>query len=319
MIFPLVESVLLRGGRALIATPRRDVVLELDPRIRQAFPDQSIVTLFGGSEQRWEQGAITIATTHQLLRFFQAFDLVIIDEMDAFPYHNDRLLHHGAEKACAPGGTTLLLSATPPRELQRQAKRGLLPHAYVPVRFHRHPLPVPRLIRIPSVTAMLRMDRVPDKLHAAVLRSLERGAQLFVFVQQVRHAELVAALLRRTAPGVAVEGTSSRDAGRGEKVLRFREREIRVLVTTTILERGVTVPRSDVIILDADGKLFDEASLVQMAGRAGRSADDPHGFVYFCGTFRTKPQAAAIRQIRSMNRLARKKGYLLDGRETARR
>lgn len=86
MIFPLVESVISRGGRALIATPRRDVVIELDPRIRRAFPQARVVTLYGGSEQRWEAGDITLATTHQLMRFYQAFDLVIIDELDAFPY-----------------------------------------------------------------------------------------------------------------------------------------------------------------------------------------------------------------------------------------
>ncbi|MHA7967148.1 DEAD/DEAH box helicase family protein [Paenibacillus sp. CAU 1782] len=86
MIFPLVETVLGRGGRVLIASPRRDVVIELDPRLRKAFPDTSVVTLYGGSEQRWEQGSITLSTTHQLFRFHQAFDLVVIDELDAFPY-----------------------------------------------------------------------------------------------------------------------------------------------------------------------------------------------------------------------------------------
>ena len=91
MIFPLIDSVLQRGGRALVATPRRDVVLELDPRIRRAFPEASVVTLYGGSEQRWEQGQITLATTHQLMRFDSAFDLVVVDEIDAFPYITKRI------------------------------------------------------------------------------------------------------------------------------------------------------------------------------------------------------------------------------------
>ncbi|WP_341869708.1 DEAD/DEAH box helicase [Paenibacillus protaetiae] len=114
MIFPLVESVLRRGGKALIATPRRDVVLELDPRIRKAFPEATVVTLYGGSEQRWETGDITLSTTHQLLRFHQAFQLVIVDELDAFPYAGDPVLHYAANKCCAPSAARLLLSATPP-------------------------------------------------------------------------------------------------------------------------------------------------------------------------------------------------------------
>jgi competence protein ComFA len=311
MIFPLVESVLLRGGRALIATPRRDVVIELDPRIRKAFPDASVVTLYGGSEQRWESGDITLATTHQLLRFYRGFDLVIVDELDAFPFVGDKILHYAADKSCAPGAARLLLSATPPSELQRAARRGKLQHARVPVRYHRHPLPVPKLYQTPTVLQMLHQRKLPVKLQAAMLGSLKRGAQLFVFVQKIAQTEPMAAMLRNRLQHSFVEATSSQDAERTDKVKRFRSREIRVLVTTTILERGVTIPKSDVYILDADGGLFDEASLVQMAGRAGRSADDPFGQVYFCSRERNRAQLSAVRHIQTMNRMARKQGFLL--------
>lgn len=311
MIFPLVESVLLRGGKALIATPRRDVVIELDPRIRKAFPEASVVTLYGGSQQRWESGNITLSTTHQLLRFYQGFDLVIVDEIDAFPYHGDPILHYAADKSCAPGASRLLLSATPPSELQRAARKGKLPHARVPVRYHRHPLPVPRLLQTLTVQQMLQQKRVSPVLLSALKKSLERDAQLFVFVQKIVQTEPMAALLQTALRHPYIAATSSQDAERSEKVQRFRAREIRVLVTTTILERGVTIPKSDVYILDADGRLFDEASLVQMAGRAGRSADDPFGNVYFCSKERNQSQVAAVRHIQTMNRMARKHGYLL--------
>ncbi|MEK3883904.1 helicase-related protein [Paenibacillus sp. PL2-23] len=313
MVFPLVESVLRRGGRALIASPRRDVVLELDPRIRSAFPHASVVTLYGGSEQRWERGDITLSTTHQLFRFHHAFDLVILDEIDAFPYHGDPLLQYAADKSCLPGAPRLLLSATPPRELQRAAKRGELAHARVPVRYHRHPLPVPALKSSPSVHAMLASGRLPAALRKAIQASLERGAQLFLFVQRIAHAEPLAVLLREKLrlPQELVAATSSQDPARAAKVAAFRSADIRILVTTTILERGVTIPRSDVMIMDADGRLFDEASLVQMAGRAGRSAADPGGKVYFVAPQRTQSQLHAVRHIRAMNALARAKGYLL--------
>ncbi|GGF91589.1 DEAD/DEAH box helicase [Paenibacillus abyssi] len=315
MIFPLIESVLLRGGRALVATPRRDVVLELDPRIRKAFPGAGVVTLYGGSEQRWEQGEITLATTHQLLRFEGSFELVIIDELDAFPFHGDPVLHYAADKVCALHGAKVLLTATPPAELRRDARRGRLPYARVPVRYHGHPLPVPVILRIPAIKEVLHNAKLPAKLVKVVLQSVERGAQLFLFVQRIRHVDPLVRLLRTLHTGIIIEGTSSQDPQRGDKVQRFRRREIRLLVTTTILERGVTVPRSDVFILDADEKLFDDASLIQMAGRAGRSADDPHGKVYFCSPSRSRSQASAIRQIMMMNRTADKKGYLINSRK----
>lgn len=96
---------------------------------------------------------------------------------------------------------------------------------------------------------------------------------------RISHIQGLVKLLIKQLPDVPIAGTSSQDEERTAKVRLFRATEIRVLVTTTILERGVTVPRSDVYILDADSSLFDEASLVQMAGRAGRFKDDPCGGV----------------------------------------
>jgi competence protein ComFA len=50
--------------------------------------------------------------------------------------------------------------------------------------------------------------------------------------------------------------------------------------------------------------------MVQMAGRAGRSAEDPDGFVYFAASAWTSSQRDACRQIREMNAYAKKKGFL---------
>jgi competence protein ComFA len=320
MIFPLIQHVVAIGGRVLVATPRKDVVLELQPRVMKAFAGRSVVTLYGGSDQRWEQGEITIATTHQLLRFHEAFDLVIIDEIDAFPYHNNPVLEYAAHKACHPRGAYILLSATPPAAVRRAAQRGKLPHVKVPVRFHRHPLPVPELIAAASLRQIVKAGRLPAAVKKRLQASAERGAQLFVFVPSIQLVEPMVMLLRQEISILAgdrsdtggvspIEGTSSKDPLRTEKVELFRNRTIRVLVTTTILERGVTVPKSDVFIFDSDSQLFDEAALVQMSGRAGRSKEDPAGKVYFAAKEKTKSQSGAIQQIKNMNRLARKQGY----------
>ncbi|MNK59580.1 Transcription-repair-coupling factor [compost metagenome] len=311
MIFPLLRYVLDQGGRALVATPRRDVVLELAPRIAKAFPDEPLAVLYGGSTQRWEESRLVLATTHQLLRYYRAFDLVIIDELDAFPYHNDPMLAYAAEHSCKPDGSFIFLSATPPKPLQRAAASGRLPHAKVPARFHGHPLPVPRHVEAEPVERCLNKRHLPSQLLKALRQSVGRGAQVFVFVSRIRHIEPLAAVIQAAlGSGIPVEGTSSQDVYRSDKVLAFRSGQIRVLLTTTILERGVTVPRSDVFILDADSGLFDEASLVQMAGRAGRSKEDPNGNVIFASPQWTASQRGAIRQIKQMNRIARHNGYL---------
>lgn len=310
MIFPLLAYVLEHGGRALVATPRRDVVLELSPRLKVAFPEAQIATLYGGSSERFKQGNLVIATTHQLMRFSHCFDLVVIDELDAFPYHNDPMLAYAAAQCCKPNGKYILLSATPPITLQKEVQKGVLPHAKVPARFHGHPLPVPKHIGMKGVEVAMRTKQLPSALIASLRHSVQRGAQIFIFVARIRHIPPLIAVLKRYFPALAIEGTSSEDTDRAEKVLRFRACDIRMLVTTTILERGVTVKKSDVYILDADSDLFDEASLVQMAGRAGRSSDDPAGLVIFSSLDWTASQRKAIAQIKQMNTLARKRGYL---------
>ncbi len=316
MVFPLVEYVVRRGGRVLLTAPRRDVVLELAPRLAKAFPESEVIALYGGSEHRWEIGEITVATTHQLLRIERCFDLVILDELDAYPYHGNPMLAFAAGRACKVRGKTVLLTATPPREQQIAMRQRRLPHAMVPVRYHRHPLPVPRILRYRGLSAALGSGRLPSALRAALDESLQRGAQIFVFVPRIEHVEPLTRLLRRACAHAvdadAVDGTSSRDPDRASRVRRFRSGEIRILVTTTILERGVTIPRSDVYIMDADAALFDEAALVQMAGRAGRSADDPCGRVYYVARSRTDGLTRAVRQIRAMNALARRRGLLIE-------
>ncbi|WP_123042229.1 DEAD/DEAH box helicase [Cohnella candidum] len=319
MMFPLLEAVLSAGGRAAVASPRRDVVLELAPRLAAAFPHVSRVVLYGGSEDKFENGALTLATTHQLIRFREAFDLIVLDEVDAFPYHNDPALHHAAAQARKKGGVTVLLSATPPVGMQRKARWGLLSHAKVSVRYHRRPLPVPKRVTIPAVSSWTGSKRrVPNTLKKTLQASIERGAQVFVFIPFIYHVGPLIRLFRGYAGDFGirpeeVDGTSSRDPDRGTKVMAFRERTLRLLVTTTILERGVTIPKSDVFVLDADKPLFDAASLVQMAGRAGRSADDPNGSVYFAAPAWTSSQRSACRQIRGMNAFASRKGFLIKG------
>ncbi|WP_028543953.1 DEAD/DEAH box helicase [Paenibacillus taiwanensis] len=310
MLFPMAAYAFDRGQKVCIATPRRDVVLELQPRIKKAFPGARVVTLYGGSDERWSKGDITLTTTHQLLRFYQSFDLMVVDELDAYPYHNNPMLERAAQRACAPSGTFVYLSATPPKAMQRAVKRGRLAQAIVPVRYHRHPLPVPSRMAMPGVARCIARGQLPQHVVLTLRRAVDRGAQLFIFVARIRHIDGVVDLLRAVFPQQPVAGTSAADPERTDKVRRFRQGEIRILVTTTILERGVTVPKSDVFILDADHSLFDESSLVQMAGRAGRSKDDPCGVVCFGAPQWTRSQRDAVRQIRRMNRIARNRGYL---------
>ncbi|QGG47477.1 DEAD/DEAH box helicase [Heliorestis convoluta] len=82
------------------------------------------------------------------------------------------------------------------------------------------------------------------------------------------------------------------------------------------MERGITVPRANVVVLFAENeRIYDERTLIQMAGRAGRSTERPFGEAWFVGTRVTASMKEAERSIRWLNEEARKKGYLYAEKE----
>jgi competence protein ComFA len=78
-----------------------------------------------------------------------------------------------------------------------------------------------------------------------------------------------------------------------------------------VLERGITVRDADVLVLYADyERIFDTATLTQMAGRAGRTEDDTQARVYFVAQHISASMRSAVRLIQDMNRHAARSGYL---------
>ena len=75
---------------------------------------------------------------------------------------------------------------------------------------------------------------------------------------------------------------SKRDE-RAEIIGDFKNKKYQYLVTTAVLERGVTIKDLQVIIFRADHPIYDSAALVQISGRVGRKKDAPTGeIVYLC-------------------------------------
>lgn len=321
LLFPSVAEALAAGGRVLIATPRKDVVLELAPRLQRVFPQARVIAVHGSSREKWEEGDIAIATTHQVMRYYRRFLLVVLDEADAFPYHNNPVLYRAVSRAVQEGGKRLYLSATPPRYLQKRLMTKRRPlrgdaalalssptHVLLPGRYHGFALPVPEVRTVQGLHKHLAAGRPIAPLLDMIRRALEAERQVFLFVPRITDVERVLRYAQKLLPAHAsrMAGVHAADPMREEKVKAFREKQYAVMVTTTILERGVTIPRSDVVVIGAEAPVFDEASLVQIAGRVGRSADAPAGEVLFLQADRAAAPQAAVRQISRMNRLAEK-------------
>jgi competence protein ComFA len=308
VLFPGIERALQMGKRVCIATPRTDVVLELAPRLQQVFPSVPVIALYGGSEDRGKSASLVIATTHQLLRFYRAFDVMIIDEVDAFPYSVEPMLQYAAEKARKEPSSVIYLTATPNRKWQQDVKEGKRKAVTIPARYHGFPLPVPTFEWCGNWRKAVKKQSLPRNVLAWIEKRLAQSKQAFLFVPHIELLEQIVSILKKV--NANIEGVYAEDPKRKEKVSAFRQGEIPILVTTTILERGVTVPNIDVAVLGAEDRIFTEGALVQIAGRVGRSAQYPSGDVHFFHYGKTNAMLAAKRQIENMNKEAREKGML---------
>ena len=309
MIFEGIAACLGKGGRVCLASPRVDVCLELAPRIKQAFPAVPLALLYGGKEEGYSYTPLVIATTHQLLRFREAFDLLIIDEIDSFPYHNDASLQFGAQKSRKKASALVYLTATPSVVMQNDIKRGKLEATVLPARYHGFALPEPECRWVGDWRKAINKKKTARFL-TFIRRQLQKKRRFLLFLPHIQLMEELDVWLRELFPDKHFTCVSASDPDREEKVKRMRAEEYDFLMTTTILERGVTFRDIDVIVLGAEDRVFTEASLVQIAGRAGRHKDFPTGWVCFAHAGETKAIQGAVRQIRSMNRDAGRRGLL---------
>ncbi|MGG5255329.1 DEAD/DEAH box helicase [Neobacillus sp. SM06] len=308
ILFQGIAAGLAAGNRICIATPRTDVVLELTPRLKKAFPAIAIASLFGGSEERHLYAPLTITTTHQLMRFYHAFDVIILDEVDAFPFTVDESLKYAAAHARKPVSTMIYLTATPNEKWQRECRLGKRAFVTIPARFHRHPLPVPEFVWSGNWQKQVKKGKFPASVRRWISTRLQAQKQALVFFPHIPLMEKALPFVRQLDPNI--ETVHAEDPKRKEKVEKMRSQEISILLTTTILERGVTIPNIDVAVIGAEDDIFTESALVQIAGRAGRSVEYPSGNVTFFHYGKTAAMQKARRQIVEMNRLGRKKGLI---------
>ena len=126
-----------------------------------------------------------------------------------------------------------------------------------------------------------------------------------MFLPHVADLAPVARALKENLGAVKFMTVHASDPQRLQKVQAMREHQLSFLVTTTILERGVTFPGIDVGVLGADEEVFSTAALVQIAGRVGRSKERPGGAVTFWVHENSRRIEEAKQQIKSMNRRAR--------------
>lgn len=289
LVYHVIATCLSQGKNVAFAVPRRDVVIELYYRIKEVFPSNTVIPLYGGHTDKLEAD-IVVLTTHQMYRYEDYFDLIILDEIDAFPFKGDQLLSKMFFRAVR--GNIVMMSATPPKDALDYFSRENSAILELNTRFHRHPLPVPEVVK---KIGYLKFPWLFEKLKQFFLED----KVVFIFTPTIDKCEFVYKILSLKLKNGTFVHSKCKD--RTKKIQDFKEGKYKFLVTTAVLERGVTFKNLQVIIFDADNSIYDSQALIQISGRVGRKIDAPEGEVIFLVNKDTDEIKKAIGTIKSKN------------------
>ena len=302
MIYQVVAKVINAGGAVCLASPRIDVCLELYKRLQNDFSCD--ISLLHGESESYFRTPLVVATTHQLLKFYQAFDLLIVDEVDAFPYVDNPTLYHAVKNSVKENGLRIFLTATSTDELDKKVRIGELKRLSLPRRFHGNPLIIPKPLWLSDFNSCLEKSQLSSKLKTYIERQRRTGYPLLIFASEIKKGEKLKEILQEQFPNENIGFVSSVTENRLEQVQAFRDGELTILISTTILERGVTFPCVDVFVVEANHRLFTKSSLIQIGGRVGRSMDRPTGELLFFNDGLNTSIKKAIKEIKQMNKEA---------------
>jgi transcription-repair coupling factor (superfamily II helicase) len=210
-----------------------------------------------------------VVGTHRVLGKdlgFKDLGLVIIDEEHRFGVANKERLKQVKRLV-----DVLTMSATPiPRTLY-MALSGARDMSLIAT---------PPLNRQPVKTFVGPYD--PDTVRTAILHEMERGGQVFFLHNRVESIGRVAVELGGLVPEARVRtahGQMSEDELE-DIMIGFKEGEFDVLLSTTIIESGLDIPRANTMIID-DADRLGLAQLYQLRGRVGRSETKAYCHCYY--------------------------------------
>jgi len=291
MLYPVIEESLRMQMRIAFVAPRIDVVNEISARMSTVFNiEQAVLT--GERKDNIEEASIVFTTVHQLFKLRNMFHLIIVDECDAFPLYGDKWLMNGILNASKKEGRIIYLTATLPNELLNKynVKNHNILRLYK--RFHGHPLP--------NITVKQCGDWRKNMPKDLLKQVRETQIPIIIFVPEIMDCLTVQRVLQETVD-VKVECVFAGCKNKIASIQRFKSGETKYLITTILLERGVTFPEVDVFILGAEEDVYTTSSIIQIAGRCGRSSSRPYGNVWVYTRWQMRKIKNAYREIKRMN------------------
>jgi ATP-dependent DNA helicase RecG len=215
---------------------------------------------------------VLVIGTHALVQdatLFARLGFIAVDEQHRFGVEQRKAL---AAKGEAPD--VLLMTATP---IPRSLALTLYGDLDLSVLDERPPG------RQPILTAM-RGEAGRERVLAFVDRQLEQGRQAYIVYPVIEESEKTDLKAATTMYEALAAGPFAHrrvalihgrvDAEERDAIMRrFRDREIDVLVATTVIEVGIDVPNATVMLIEHPER-FGLSQLHQLRGRVGRGAEE---------------------------------------------
>ncbi len=218
--------------------------------------------------QKLKDGDIDlIIGTHRLLSkdvIFKDLGLLVLDEEQRFGVeHKEKI------KLLKKNVDTLTLTATPIPRTLHMSLSGIRPISTINT---------PPSKRLPVQTYVT--EETPTLITDAVNREINRGGQVFIMYNRVESIYTFAEKIKMLLPSVKVIVAHGQMEERTleKNIMSFYKGEADVLISTTIIENGIDLPKANtLIVIDADK--LGLSTLYQLKGRVGRS--DRLAYAYF--------------------------------------
>ena len=239
--------------------------VEIDMLSRFRTPKQQKETI-----NRLRKGDVHIVIgTHRLLQDdvkFQNLGLVIIDEEQRFGVKQKEKF-----KELRASVDLLTLTATP---IPRTLNLGL--HKLREITTITTPPPG----RLPIITEVRKYS--DELMRQAILAEVKRGGQCFLLHNRVETIDAFAEKMRSLVPEASfIVGHGQLKADDLEdRIMTFKQGKAEVLVSSTIIENGIDLPRANTLVVN-EAEKFGLSQLYQLRGRVGRSKVQAYAYFLY--------------------------------------
>ena len=282
IVIATINQFLKQGKRVGFVIPRRILVKEITKRLIKIFPKNKVVACFKNLLPIL--GDIVVLTTHKIINYINQFDLVIIDEIDAFPLSEDIVLQKIALNLARE--KSVIISATPPSYL--------IHHNFLNLklfkRYHKHKLPIP---------IFKKTWNLPRTLFALLKKSINQ--KVIVYFPTIK---LQKKYFNYFKDYFNIKIINSKSIKTNNILFDFVNKNLSIIFATSTLERGITIKNLNVIVIEADHNLFTKEVLEQISGRVGRVINFEKGWIYFLAKNKNQAIKACINQIKQYNKLS---------------